>query len=214
MKFKTKLLVFDCDGVLFDSRLANIMFYNYILSRVGRNPMTPEEVDFVHMHSVNECLEFLFRNQPEKLDLAKKVQAETSYSDFFSYLNEEEGLRDFLEWAKRHFFLALCTNRTSSTYPLLEHFNLRKFFDFVMNAGEIPKSNPLALIKILDYFKVTPEETLYIGDSKVDEILCKTCGVPFVAYKNRLLKADYYVESFRELKALIQRLNSFALKAE
>lgn len=214
MKFNTKLLVFDCDGVLFDSRLANIMFYNHILSKVGRNPMTPEEVDFVHMHSVNECLEFLFRNQPEKLDLARKVQAETSYSMFFSYLTEEEGLRDFLKWAKRYFFLALCTNRTSSTYPLLEHFNLRKFFDFVMNAGEIPKSNPLALLKILDYFKVTPKETLYIGDSKVDEVLCKTCGVPFVAYKNSSLEADYYVESFKELKDLIQRLNSLALREE
>lgn len=176
--------------------------------------MTPEEVDFVHMHSVNECLEFLFRNHLEKLDLARKVQAETSYSAFFFYLKEEEGLRNFLEWAKKHFFLALCTNRTSSTYPLLEHFNLKKFFDFIMNAGEIPKSNPLALIKILDHFKVPSEETLYIGDSKVDEILCKTCGVPFVAYKNSSLEADYYVESFTELKDLIQRLNSFALREE
>lgn len=206
MKVFIRLLVFDCDGVLFDSKLANVMFYNYILKRVGRHLMKEEEIEFVHMHSVDECLEFLLKDHPEKLELAKKVQKETSYSMFFKYLKEEEGLRDFLRWAKRYFLIALCTNRSSSTYPLLEYFKLKNFFDFIMSAKEVPKNNPEALYRILDHFKVRPKETLYVGDSKVDENLCKACGVPFVAYKNRMLDADYYVENFSELKTLVQTL--------
>lgn len=199
-----KLLVFDCDGVLFDSKLANIYFYNYILKKVGRFPLTPEEVDFIHMHSVNECIEYILRDYPEKLELAKKIQKETSYQLFFKYMVPEEGLFKFLNWAKKYFYLALCTNRTTSTHPLLEHFNLKGYFDFVMTASQVPKNNPLALLTILEYFKVEPEATLYIGDSKVDKELCEKCKVKLVSYKNPDLIADFYVKNYEELKKLIE----------
>ena len=213
MRYNLKLLVFDCDGVLFDSKLANTYFYNYILEKIGRKPMTEEEIEFIHMHSVNECIEFLLRNHPEKLELAKKIQKETPYTLFFKYIVMEEGLKEFLEWAKNYFFIALCTNRTTSTYPLIKHFQLEKYFDFIMSADKIPKNNPSALSTILDYFKVEPEEALYIGDSKVDEALCKNCKVKLVAFKNPKLSADFYVNSYKELKEFIEKSFSFSRKA-
>ncbi|MCD6489265.1 MAG: HAD-IA family hydrolase [Thermodesulfobacterium sp.] len=199
-----KLLVFDCDGVLFDSKLANIKFYNYILEKVGRHPLTPEEIEFVHMHSVNECIEYILKNYPEKLKLAKKIQKETPYNLFFKYLKPEEGLTEFLSWAKNYFYLAICTNRTTSTYPLLEYFKLKDYFDFVMTASKISKNNPSALLTILNYFKVTPEDTLYIGDSKVDKELCEKCKVKMVSFKNNDLPADFYVKNYEELKKFIE----------
>lgn len=147
-----KLLVFDCDGVLFDSKLSNINFYNYILKKIGRPPLTLEEIEFIHMHSVDECMEYILRNYPEKLELAKKIQKETSYQLFFKYITLEEGLIDFLNWAKKYFYLAICTNRTTSAYSLLEYFNLKNYFDFVMTASLVPKNDPLALLIILRTF--------------------------------------------------------------
>jgi len=200
-----KLLVFDCDGVLFDSKLANINFYNYILKKVGRKPLTPEEIEFIHMHSVNECIEYLLRRHPEKLELAKKIQKETPYHLFFKYIILEDGLIDFLNWAKNYFYLAICTNRTTSTLPLLEHFNLKIYFNFVMTASQIPKNNPSALLTILEHFKVNPEAILYIGDSKVDKDLCERCKVKMVSFKNPNLSADFYVEDYKELRNLIEK---------
>ncbi len=200
-----KLLVFDCDGVLFDSKLANIHFYNYILEKVGRSPLIPEEVEFIHMHSVNECIEYILRNHPEKLELAKKIQKETPYQLFFKYLQPEKGLNEFLNWAKNYFYLALCTNRTTSAYPLLKHFNLDGYFDFIMTAEQIPKSNPSALLTILEYFQIKPENTLYIGDSEVDKRLCESCKVKLVAFKNPELSADFCVKDYEELKTLIEK---------
>ncbi|PMP97688.1 MAG: beta-phosphoglucomutase [Thermodesulfobacterium geofontis] len=192
-----KLLVFDCDGVLFDSKLANIYFYNYLLKKIGRAPLTPEEIEFIHMHSVNECIEYILRDYPEKLELAKKIQKETSYQFFFKYIVPEEGLFEFLNWAKKYFYLALCTNRTTSTYPLLEYFNLKNYFDFIMTASQVSKNNPLALLTILKYFKVEQKSTLYIGDSKVDKELCEKCNVKLVSYKNPDLRADFYVKNYK-----------------
>ncbi len=212
MKEFLKLLVFDCDGVLFDSKQANTEFYNYILKKIGRAPMTEKEIEFIHMHSVTECIEFLLRSQPEKLDLAKKIQKETPFNLFFKYMILEKGVKEFLEWAKKFFYIALCTNRTTSTKPLLEHFKLINYFDFIMCAEKVPKSDPSALLNILKHFRLKPNEAIYIGDSKVDEVLCKSCNVKFIAFKNPKLDADFYVNSYDELKTLIERSFSFVKK--
>lgn len=199
-----KLLIFDCDGVLFDSRRANEEYYNHILKAVGRAPLTKAELDFVHMHSLPECLDYLFREHPHLKEEAIKVSKETSYSKFFPYMILEEGIKDFLDWAHQRFFLALCTNRTTSTKPLLEHFDLSKYFHLVRTALDYPKSNPLALATILSHFKVMPHESIYIGDSVIDENLCESCKVPLISYKNPSLKAIKVIYHYEELKTFLQ----------
>ena len=199
-----KLLVFDCDGVLFDSRLANEKYYNFILQKVGRAPLTEEELEYVHMHSLKECLEYLFRNHPELKEKAFEVAKETSYSNFFKYMKMEEGLREFLEWAYPRYYLALCTNRTTSTKPLLQYFDLERYFHLVRTALDIPKNDPRALSSILEYFSVSPKEALYVGDSQVDEALCLSCGVPLISFKNPHLKALKVITQFGELKLFLE----------
>jgi len=200
-----KLLVFDCDGVLISSKEANVAFYNHLVKQIGRHPLTEEEVEFIHMHSVKECLEFLVREIPHKFNELWEVYQKTPYSMFFDYLTVEDGLYEFLEWAKPRFKIALCTNRSNSTEPLLNYLNLKHYFDFIMNATKIPKSDPRALGEILKFFEVKPEEVLYIGDSEVDLNLAKHFGVKLVAFKNPNLKGDFFVNSYKELKALIEK---------
>ena len=49
-------LVFDCDGVLFDTRDVNRFYYNHILEKLGLAPMTAEEEDYSFMHTVDVSL--------------------------------------------------------------------------------------------------------------------------------------------------------------
>ncbi|MFN4196689.1 MAG: HAD family hydrolase [Caldimicrobium sp.] len=203
MKGELKLLVFDCDGVLFDSRLANKEYYNFILKQAGRKPLTIEEIEYVHMHSLDECLDYLFKDYPEMKKKAWEIAKKTPYSNFFHYINIEDGLVDFLTWAHNRLYLALCTNRTTSAEPLLKHFGLYNYFHLIRTALDYPKNNPLALQSIIDFFKVTPMETLYLGDSPVDENLALSCKVPFISYKNRTLKAIKVISNYQELKAFL-----------
>ncbi|MGC8965241.1 MAG: HAD family hydrolase [Caldimicrobium sp.] len=199
-----KLLVFDCDGVLFDSRLANREYYNFILEKSGRSPLTEEELEYVHMHSLSECIEYLFRNHPELKEKALKIAQNTPYSKFFKYMKMEEGLKEFLDWAYSRYYLALCTNRTTSTKPLLQYFGLENYFQLIRTALDIPKSDPKALASILEYFQVSPREALYVGDSKVDENLCLSCGVPLISFKNPHLKALRIISNFAELRSFLE----------
>ena len=68
---KLKLVIFDCDGVMFDSKNANKQYYNHILEELGYPPMTAEELDFVHIHNVMRSVKYLLRNHPEDIDKAE-----------------------------------------------------------------------------------------------------------------------------------------------
>ncbi|NAZ29749.1 MAG: HAD family hydrolase, partial [Caldimicrobium sp.] len=106
---KPKLIVLDCDGVLFDSLEANRAYYNAILERAGRPPLKEEDLKFVHMHSVDECLRYLANGDIDLYEQLKEIGRSLPYSQFFSYLKPEPGLYDFLRWAKERFYVALCT---------------------------------------------------------------------------------------------------------
>ena len=59
------VIVFDCDGVMFDSREANAAYYNRVLARLSRPPLTAEQLAFTHMNTVDASLRFLFPDEKE-----------------------------------------------------------------------------------------------------------------------------------------------------
>lgn len=202
-----KLVGFDCDGVLFDSRQANIAFYNDILERFGRPPMSPAQVDYVHSHTFREAVEYLFRESPrlpEVLDFCRTID----YRRFIPMMVEEPHLRDFLGFLRPRFLTALATNRTTTTQAVLEYHRLADQFDLVISALDVsrPKPHPEALWRILSHFDLKPEEVIYIGDSLVDEEFARNAGILLVAYRNPRLQADFYLDSFAAAQELIQEL--------
>ena len=81
-------------------------------------------------------------------------------------------------------------------------------FDLVVSAQDVshPKPHPESFARILEHFRLSPENAIYIGDSRVDEKFAANAGVPFVAYRNPELTADYYLDSFAAGPDLIRDL--------
>ena len=71
---------------------------------------------------------------------------------------------------------------------IIEDFGLTGYFEYVMTASQVtkPKPHPEPLLKVLDYFKIEPEEALFIGDGEVDMMAANSAGVPFISYKSNL----------------------------
>ncbi len=203
-----KLLVFDCDGVLFDSREANRAYYNRIAQALGRPPLTDEEFAFVHMHTAEESVRYLFRDYPHLLEQALAFQKRLNYEEFLPLMRPEPGFKELIKAVRPPLKTAVSTNRTTTMGRLLEIFDLDPYFDLVMTAlkSPKPKPHPAALEVILEHFRVGPQEILYVGDSEVDQALTQAVGAPLVAYKNPHLKADYHIESFAELLDLLKSL--------
>lgn len=207
-----KLVAFDCDGVLFDSRQANIAFYNAILARFEQPVMDLAAEDYVHCNTFAKSLEYIFRGYPNLDAVLSYCSRNLDYSPFIPLMVEEPHLREFLGFLRPAFFIALATNRTTTTAAVLSFHGLTDRFDMVVSAKDVarPKPDPEAFIRILGHFGLTPREAVYIGDSEVDEAFAANAGVPLIAYRNPQLQAAYYLDSFAAGPDLIRQLNGSA----
>ena len=197
-----KTIIFDCDGVLFDSRNANIHYYNFLLESFGKNMMDEKEIDYVHVHSVYDSITHIFRHYPKpSLEEVHAFRKSHSYLPFLRYMKMEPDLLPFLAATHKRYNLAIATNRSDTMLPLLEEFGLSAYFGKVMTADNSRKPKPAAdpLLEITEFFNCTVAESIYVGDSHIDEETAENCGMRFIAFKNKQLNAAYHVESFSEI---------------
>ena len=199
-----KLVTFDCDGVMFDTAQANRIYYSRILQHFGRPAVTDEQFTFVHMHTVAEAIAYLFSDEAT-LAAAHKFRKSMDYSQYLGYLTIEPHLVSLLEKLRPQIKTAIATNRSDTMDRLLTEFKIDSYFDLVVTSSDVmrPKPHPDVLLKILDYFNLTPFQTIYIGDSRVDEMAAQAAAIPLVAFRNRELSADYHIDTLKELEELL-----------
>ena len=211
LKEKISSVIFDCDGVMFDSRQANINYYNHLLAHFGLPPMTEDKVSFVHMHTANESVSYIFQGSPY-VEEAEEYRLQMDYAPFIKDMIIEPGLKELLRALRPHFRLAVATNRSNTIGDVLERFGLTGFFDIVVSSLDVsnPKPHPESIFKILDFFGIGPDQSIYVGDSLVDYETTKAAGVLFISYKNKELKADYHVDGLMDIvgKVLGSRLGT------
>lgn len=206
-----KLVIFDCDGVMFDSREANRSYYNHILTAFDCPPMNEEELGYVHSHNVFDSVAHIFRKHSRvSMPEVEKYRLELDYSSFLQYMTIAPDLKEFLRAVTPKYHRAISTNRTNTMDMVLDIFGLRDSFEIVMTAANSPRPKPApdALHIILKHFGLTVDEAIFIGDSTVDRDHCASVGMKLIAFKNPQLEATYHVESFME----ILRLPEFAEK--
>jgi phosphoglycolate phosphatase len=202
---QVRVVIFDCDGVMFDSRRANEAYYNHILAHFGRPQMNREECNYVHMHTAEQSVLHLFRNNP-KLKDALAYWQHMSYLPFIPLMKMEPYLKAFLEYLRPDYKTAISTNRSDTMGPVLVDHGLEGYFDLVVSCLDVkyPKPDPESLIKILHHFGLSPQEAIYIGDSEIDESAAGAAGIPLVAYKNPALSAAHHVTHFKEIEGLLE----------
>ena len=141
MKKKVSAVIFDCDGVLFDSRQANINFYNHILAHFGLPPMTEDQVSYVHMHTADESIRLIFQGTPY-INEAQEYRMRLDYTPFINDMVMEPGLKELLKLLKPEFGIALATNRSNTIGKVLEWNGLDKYFDIVVSSLDVEKHKP------------------------------------------------------------------------
>ena len=199
-----KLVVFDCDGVMFDSKNANRVYYNHIRAAFGRPVMDEEELEYVHMHHVMDSIRHLFRQYPADLEQAEAYRQTLDYTPYLQHMVMEPDLLEFLDFLRPDYKTAISTNRTSTMGTVLRMFELADRFDKVVTAFDVarPKPDPEALEQILAHFGCGADEAVYIGDSMVDREHTEALGMRLIAFKNPALPAEYHVRSFMEITRL------------
>jgi HAD superfamily hydrolase (TIGR01509 family) len=199
-------VIYDNDGVLFDSIESNRKLYNDLCLSMGRGALREEEVQYIHSHTVYEAIHFLFGHDE---GLEKKVRESMKQIDlrqYIVYLKMEPFLLHMLNLLKGNgIFTAINTNRTTSMPHIMERFGLGPFFDMVVTALDVknPKPHPESIEKILQRFNLKKDEAVFVGDSEVDQQTAKSAGIQFIAYKNREVANDLLIEDHLDLLDLL-----------
>ncbi len=199
-----KVVALDCDGVMFNSEKANTAYYNRILNHLGYPGLSRPQFDFVHMHTVDEALAHLFPDQ-DMLAEAHRFRKATGYSEFIKSMEIEPGLKDLLHGLRPGIKTAVATNRTNTMAHVLSEHGLVEDFDLVVCALDVPrpKPHPDMLGKILTHFGASPGEMLYVGDSQLDQMAARAAEVPFAAYNNPDLDADYHITRLLAIRDIL-----------
>lgn len=195
-----KVVAFDCDGVMFDSREANRAYYDHLLAHFQLPAMTPAQLAYAHMHTVDEALARLIPDDATRC-AAHAYRRQLGYLPFLRYMQMEPGLVPLLERLRPRYKTAVATNRTDTMAHVLAENRIEHLFDLVVCALDVqfPKPHPEALIKVMDHFAVAPEEVIYVGDSQVDATAAGAAGVAFVAYRNPDLTADHHIRHLADV---------------
>jgi phosphoglycolate phosphatase len=204
--WKTRCVIYDCDGVLFESMEANRTLYNDLCASIGRAPLTEEEARYVHCHTVYEAIHLVFRDDGGMEKRALESLKQIDLRDYIGYLRMEPYLLQMLNLLNaKGIIRAISTNRTTSMKHVIERFGLGPFFEMVVTALDVknPKPHPESVEKILRTLHVEKEETVFVGDSEVDQQTAASAGIKFVAYKNPEILHDALIQNHLALLPLL-----------
>ncbi len=200
-----KGVVFDCDGVLFDSLEANIAYYNAVLVQLGSQPMDAELEALAHRLSTRQLFDRVFSEDEPRREDAWRVAMNTDYGPYYAMMKPAEGLREVLGELQAHYRLAMATNRGMTAHGVVQRFNLSPPIELTVGILDVerPKPHPDMLLRCLEHFAIAPVEAVYVGDAITDLQAADAAGMRFVAM-GQVPGAQWRVKALSELVALLR----------
>lgn len=198
-------IIFDCDGVLVDSKASNTHYYNLLRSLFHLPPMSEKDAAATHMLTNAQAIELAI---PAALrPQLPTVAAHINYNrDVLPLLTPAPGLERCLDaLQQRGIELGICTNRADSMIPLLEQFGMVHRFSQVMTAvNSRHKPDPDGLNRICESWGFARERLIFVGDSSIDQAAARNAALRFWAFGSPELEAERHLGSFDELRAFAE----------
>ncbi|MCB4791365.1 MAG: HAD-IA family hydrolase [Elusimicrobia bacterium] len=213
MDVRIKLIIFDLDGTLVNTKKDIARAINYSLVNVGLKEKDIETItSYIGEGLRNTMFKALDLKHEELLDKAvglfKSYYIEHPVDDAYVY----PGVKEFLE--KATMTKAVISNKDRDLcVKTLELLNINGYFDVVVG-GEDPncrKPDPCPLLKVMKNLGVDSSSSMIVGDMESDIIAgkaakIKTCAVTYGFGKIediRKAAPDYLIDSFSELNKFI-----------
>ena len=167
---KKKVAIFDMDGTLIDGYIAIWKTINFVRNFLGYPSVSYEEVKKNIGGGDRRLISTFFgENEYER---ALIIYRENNSRFLTGNVKLMEGTEELLNLIKeKGLKIAVATNRVNfSIMMVIEYLKIGKFFDYIVTADDVknPKPAPDMLLKILEYFKILPENVFYAGDMDID----------------------------------------------
>lgn len=185
-----KVIIFDLDGVLVDTKMIHFEALNLSLKKYGYEEISIDDhVKVFDGLPTNEKLKIL--NKKDKLPikdfskinkykqkitsslLKKKIKRKTHLLEIFKYLN-------------KNYKIVVATNAVKSTLKIcLKNLGIEKYVNFKLSNEDIinPKPNPEIYLRIFVHFGIYPSEALIVEDSHYGREAAVSSGAKLLPIK-------------------------------
>lgn len=193
MNNPTKLVVFDLDGVLIDSKELHFESLNRALREISPEfEITPDEhsAKFDGL-STRKKLEILNQEKGLKLENFEqiwKVKQEITLR-MLRDIKTDKALVEFLQFLQeKGLKLALASNSVKNTVlTILKNLGIDQYFSLVLSNEDViyPKPHPEIYWKAMIHFGALPENTFVFEDSYVGRLAAQRSGVKLIPVDSR-----------------------------
>ena len=214
-----RLIAFDLDGTLVDSRRDLTDSTNQLIEELGGTKLAEDHVG----RMIGEGAAILVRRALEAAGLHDRPGALARFLDIYDTrlldtTKPYAGIMDAVQAARNVATVAVVTNKpTRATERLLDGLRLRALFDEVIGGdGAYPrKPDPTGLMSLMARAGATNDRTMFVGDSPIDHETAKRadvrCCMARYGFGYSLFAAghptdsDWTVASAFELPAIFER---------
>lgn len=216
-----KLIIFDLDGTILDT-LPTIAYYgNLALSENGFDTIEEEKykdfLGFGRVELIHRMLRYLGEDNDTNYENVAKVY-DDAYLKNTSYLTGPyDGIKDMLS-SLSHMgcSLAVLSNKPhDATVPTIESFFPDTFLRvWGKKESYPPKPHPESALALCNELGLSPEDTIFIGDTEVDIQTGKNAGFSTIGvtwgFRKRSeveeIGADYIVSSPVEITRIVKSI--------
>lgn len=217
-----RLIAFDLDGTLVDSRRDLAESANQLITELGGRPLSEEAIGAM----VGEGAALLVERSLAAAGLDSRPKALPRFLEIYdarllAHTRVYEGIPDAVHAARRHARVAVLTNKPArATERILGGLGLRDLFDDIAGGdGPLPrKPDPAALVVLMRRAEATGERTLLVGDSAIDHETARRAsarcclaayGFGYATFPpERLTGEEWIAADPRQVAAVIERFSS------
>jgi HAD superfamily hydrolase (TIGR01509 family) len=173
---KIKLIIFDLDGVLVDSRPLHYYALNDALEEIDKKYVISHDEHIAKYDglSTNKKLELLNKEKNLSPSLFKQVwekKQEHTLNRINSDIKPDIRLQNLLKTLKEKKYLLYCASNSiwSTVKIMLLRLGIIEYFDWFLSNEEVknPKPSPEIYLKCMERAAVSPYEVLILEDSPI-----------------------------------------------
>ncbi len=211
---QVRLLVFDLDGTLVDSKQDLASSVNAMRTEMGLPPLPLDRIGSYIGHGVTVLVQRSLGTR------ATSENVEKGLAFFLAYYHDHmldntapyPGVAEALEKLRGHKMAVLTNKPVNFSREMLTRLGFAPYFAYIYGGNSFPqkKPDPIGLNTLMAKLQISARETLMVGDSDTDILTGRnagvwTCGVTYGlgAHTLQRVPPDLVIDDMRELPPLL-----------
>lgn len=175
-----KLIIYDLDGTLADTRRDIADSANHMLREMGREPLAQKEIEGYVGKGLTQLIQGCLKTEnPKKIEKGAKLYRRYYGEHMLDHTVLYPKIKEILDYFKSRSQAVLTNKPEPFTTQILSELGIKHYFFKIVagNSGYPKKPDPASLHDLMKSAAAGPQESLFIGDSAVDIETSRNAGI-------------------------------------